>query len=45
MRASHLADDFHGLEPLLARYWWILFVRGALVYGRFAQGGWKRVKV
>jgi uncharacterized membrane protein HdeD (DUF308 family) len=30
MRTSHLADDFHGLEPLLARYWWVLFVRGAL---------------
>jgi uncharacterized membrane protein HdeD (DUF308 family) len=30
MRTSHLADDFHGLEPLLAQYWWVLFVRGAL---------------
>ena len=30
MRAGHLSDDFHGLEPLLAQYWWVLFVRGAL---------------
>lgn len=25
-----LSDRPHGLEPLLADYWWILFVRGAL---------------
>jgi uncharacterized membrane protein HdeD (DUF308 family) len=25
-----LAEDFYGLEPLLGRYWWVLFVRGAL---------------
>jgi uncharacterized membrane protein HdeD (DUF308 family) len=30
MRASHLSDDLHGLAPLLAQYWWVLFVRGAL---------------
>src|SRR5262245_6650626 len=30
MRTSHFADDVHGLEPLLAQYWWVLFVRGAL---------------
>lgn len=30
IRTSPLADDFQGLEPLLAEYWWILFVRGAL---------------
>ena len=30
MRASHLSDNLHGLAPLLAQYWWVLFVRGAL---------------
>ena len=25
-----ITDDLHGLQPLLAQYWWILFVRGAL---------------
>jgi uncharacterized membrane protein HdeD (DUF308 family) len=30
MRASQLSDDIHGLAPLLAQYWWVLFVRGAL---------------
>jgi uncharacterized membrane protein HdeD (DUF308 family) len=28
--ASFLSDPVDGLEPLLAQYWWILFVRGAL---------------
>jgi uncharacterized membrane protein HdeD (DUF308 family) len=27
---SQISDDLHGLQPLLAQYWWILFVRGAL---------------
>lgn len=27
---SPLSDDLDGLQPLLAQYWWILFVRGAL---------------
>lgn len=27
---SLFSDHVHGLEPLLAQYWWILFVRGAL---------------
>ena len=30
MRASHFYDDIYGLAPLLAQYWWVLFVRGAL---------------
>ena len=30
IRTSPLSDDLQGLEPLLAEYWWILFVRGAL---------------
>jgi uncharacterized membrane protein HdeD (DUF308 family) len=25
-----LSDGVHGLEPLLAQYWWVLWVRGAL---------------
>jgi len=25
-----LSDRLHDLEPLLAQYWWVLFVRGAL---------------
>lgn len=25
-----LPDRFHGLEPLLAQYWWVLWLRGAL---------------
>jgi uncharacterized membrane protein HdeD (DUF308 family) len=25
-----LPDRVHGLEPLLAQYWWVLFARGAL---------------
>ncbi|HVJ29808.1 MAG TPA: DUF308 domain-containing protein, partial [Gammaproteobacteria bacterium] len=25
-----MSDGLHGLEPLLAQYWWVLFVRGAL---------------
>ena len=29
-RASPPLQSFNGLEPLLAQYWWILFVRGAL---------------
>jgi uncharacterized membrane protein HdeD (DUF308 family) len=29
-RTSPLWADHHGLEPLLAHYWWVLFVRGAL---------------
>jgi uncharacterized membrane protein HdeD (DUF308 family) len=27
---STFSDGVHGLEPLLAQYWWVLFVRGAL---------------
>ena len=27
---SSVFDEAHGLEPLLAQYWWVLFVRGAL---------------
>ena len=30
MRTNHLSHGIHGLEPLLAQYWWVLFVRGAL---------------
>ena len=30
IRTSPLSADLHGLEPLLAHYWWVLFVRGAL---------------
>jgi putative MATE family efflux protein len=41
-----IAGHFH--QPLTV-IWIILasdlFVRGALIYGRFAHGGWKRVKV
>ena len=35
IRTTPLPQELHGLEPLLAQYWWILFVRGALaiVYG------------
>ena len=25
-----MSGDLHGLQPLLAQYWWVLFVRGAL---------------
>ena len=28
--SGFFSDHPHGLEPLLAQYWWILFVRGAL---------------
>ena len=30
MRTSPLSHGLHGLQPLLAQYWWVLFVRGAL---------------
>lgn len=31
MRAARLpSDGAHDLEPVLARYWWVLFLRGAL---------------
>ena len=30
MSTSHLSHGIHGLQPLLAQYWWVLFVRGAL---------------
>lgn len=35
MRTSLLADGVHGLEPLLAQCWWVLWVRGAtaIVFG------------
>ena len=29
-QASLFSEHVHGLEPLLAQYWWVLFVRGAL---------------
>ena len=29
-RTSWLTDGVHGLEPLLAQCWWVLWVRGAL---------------
>jgi uncharacterized membrane protein HdeD (DUF308 family) len=30
MTPTQLSGGIHGLEPLLAQYWWVLFVRGAL---------------
>ena len=30
IRTSPLSANPHGLEPLLAQYWWVLFARGAL---------------